>query len=549
MHSQDPVNWQLWNADILKHAQQQNKLIFISSGYFSCHWCHVMQHENYQNPQTAALLNQHFIAVKIDRELNPELDKTLIDFAQQHTGQAGWPQHVILTPSGYPFTAFIYLPNKAFNQRLKKIATLWNNQTKEIETLAKQAFTQKQKQTQFKHTDTPINLNDFRHKLLQHVEQAMDELSGGLKGSSKFPEAPLLNTLLTIKPLPTAIEEWLILTLEQMQSEHLFDHIHGGFYRYTVDPNWQTPHFEKMAYTNALLAQTYLTAGKRYQRHDFTETAQKTLDYLQHHLYSPNTKMYMSSQSALDKQNREGGNYLWSQQRLENQLSDDEYQAIYQAWSLFQTPPFELGWLPKPFESEVLWRRVQSKLITAKQQIPTDQKSILAWNGLILSALSQAYGTLQETAYLQQAEQLAKQLASLLYQANPPRALSQSGQFMGKATLQDYAYIKKGLQDYQAWSNDRQFASTITHITQTIATEFYNANGWQYDANPVLMQQAEWVMADGPMPSLTALSSCLQPASISKAQHELMANPIQYASYLTEINCNATSFINDINPK
>jgi len=540
MHGQDPVHWQHWHADILKQAQVQNKLIFISSGYFSCHWCHVMQHENYQNTQAAQILNKHFISVKIDRELNPELDKTLIEFAQKTTGHAGWPQHVILTPTGYPFAAFIYLPNQAFNQRLNKIQSLWHTQSRQIENLAKQAAEQ---------ANTPINKTQsnskphlsqqaFIKKLFEQVNLTKDDLAGGLTGTSKFPKAPLLNSLLMIQELPEEIEEWLILTLEQMQSEHLFDHIHGGFYRYTVDPNWQTPHFEKMAYTNALLAQTYLMAGERWNRPDFLDTAKHTLTYLQNHLYSNQTKMYLGSQSALDKKGLEGGNYLWSKSQLQKALSNEEYLATYQAWSLDKSPLYELGWHPKPFTPNRLWKGVQIKLTSKDKAIPTDSKSILAWNGLVLSALSQAYLVLKDEHYLQSAQTLATTLANLIELENPPRALSENGSFMGRANLQDYALIKRGLEDYQAWSNDKQFNKTIEMINSALKNDFLSEQGWLYDVNPILTQQTgEWLMADNPMPSLTAILYCLQPKTPVQSQAALIENPLMYASYINSFDC------------
>ncbi|HIE40892.1 MAG TPA: DUF255 domain-containing protein [Thiomicrorhabdus sp.] len=151
MHGQDPVHWQNWSASVLQKAKAENKLIFISSGYFSCHWCHVMHQESYQNPISAKILNQSFISVKIDRELNPELDKALIDFSQRAIGQAGWPQHIVLTPDGYPFAAFIYLNNRNFNTTLNNIIRLWKQYPDKIYQMAKN-FTPP---LSFTHASTP----------------------------------------------------------------------------------------------------------------------------------------------------------------------------------------------------------------------------------------------------------------------------------------------------------------------------------------------------------------------------------------------------------
>lgn len=538
MHGNDPVEWQLWNKDILITAQKENKLVFISSGYFSCHWCHVMQDENYQNPETATYLNKHFISVKIDRELNPELDKTLIEFAQKSTGQAGWPQHVILTPSGYPFASFIYLPNKELQKTLQRIVGLWATRPAEIEILAQQVTKSEASTHKVHNTKLTLTPEQFTQRLLEQVNQTKDDLSGGLKSTSKFPKAPLLNTILSIDDLPEEIEEWLILTLDQMQSEHLFDHIHGGFYRYTVDPEWQIPHFEKMAYNNALLIQTYLSAGVRWKRQDYIDTAKMTLNYLQTHLYNPQTQLYLGSQSAIDKKNHEGGNYLWNKLQLQAKLTDSEYSLIHQAWLLNSTPPYAFGWHPSPVMPENTWQKIRQKLQTPPTEIPTDTKGILGWNGLVLSALSQAYQTFKTENYLTQAKQLASKLSRNIQLKNAPRAIVENNQPMGEANIQDYAFIKKGLQDYQDATKDSQFETSLIFIKQKLVQDFYGSTGWRYGATPILPQQkGEWLMEDGPIPSPAALASCLKPNSFIQDQDKLVAQAINYPSYLGTLEC------------
>ncbi|VAW49865.1 Uncharacterized protein YyaL [hydrothermal vent metagenome] len=531
MHGKDPVHWQIWNATILKRATAENKLIFISSGYFSCHWCHVMHRESYLDPLTAKTLNQHFISVKIDRELNPELDKVLIEFSQRATGQAGWPQHVVLTPDGYPFAAFIYLSNKDFNTTLSNIITLWNEHPNQIQKLAKNFLPPPAPAI-----SQPLSVRQFQTQLLQQLAHREDDFSGGLtsrQGSSKFPHAPLLQSLLNSPTLPKATKEWLILTLDQMQSQHLMDHIHGGFYRYTIDPEWQTPHFEKMAYTNALLAKLYFQAGTRFQRPDYITTAQQTLTYLNEHLYNPATQLYQSSQSAIDAKNQEGGDYLWTKEALQKALSPTDFALIQTEWHLEQLAPYELGWLPKPPSkiSPAQWQRIRHALQTPAKQIPIDSKSILSWNGLILSAYAQAYQTLNTPNIRQKGDALAKRLNQLIQQKNPPRALSQQGNPMGHATLEDYAFIYQGLKDWQT-TTETSYAPQIAALEKTILRQFLNATGWQYQAIPLLPgQQSHWQMKDDAIPSPAAIVSCLKPEALSFASASLLKDPIAYASY------------------
>jgi hypothetical protein len=561
MHGQDPVHWQDWQPAVLQTAQAQNKLILISSGYFACHWCHVMQAETYQNLTSARLLNEHFISVKLDRELHPELDRYLIDFAKRTTGQAGWPLHVVLTPEGLPLNAFLYLPNADFNQRLDALSQLWRQDAAHLNRLARSAMAQLSENAPLNPQHLAAHLADFENAFLTQLSTQMDEFSGGLKGVSKFPKAPLLQALLHLDSLPKAIEAWLILTLEQMQQGHLFDHVNGGFYRYSIDPEWQTPHFEKMTYTNAQLANIYLQAASRWQREDFARTAQHTLDYLHTHLYHAKTGLYQSSQSAIDAQSQEGGNYLFNAQQLRALLTKDQFSAVDQAWSLTQPAPYALGWHPTPYAayandlslSSALWNDIQARLQAAPQSqpahIPRDDKSLLSWNGYVLSALSKAsvfYPAPANAPYKQRAEALATRLIALSVQSDAPRAINTQGEPMQRAGLDDYAAILQGLEDwYAAHTTPTPLANAPltqaihqlkTHITKT----FYTPLGWQDSvAKGLPGQGVNWLEADEQTPSARAQASCVQPDSLAAAVtalHHQSTGLLQYASYLSALS-------------
>ncbi len=543
MHAGDPINWKLWNRSTLQLAAQENRPILLSSGYFACHWCHVMQKENYQNTATAEIINRHFIAVKIDRELNPELDNVLVDFSKQTTGQGGWPQHVLLTPQGYPFSAFIYLPNSQFNQYLTRAATLWEEQSEQIKKLAEQPYQPRPTPQNF--SNRPITQQQLFEQLTTQLLTQKDDLSGGLKASAKFPRAPLLNALLGYSFLPEEIDEWLQTTLNMIQSEHLNDHIYGGFYRYTIDPEWQTPHFEKMTYNSALLAQSYLLAGVHFTRQDYTETAERTLAYLRVSLYNPQTGLYQSSQSAIDHNGIEGGAYLWSKAALKEMLDKDEYRLVSAAWHLDGTPPYEQGWHPKTIQ-HAKWPQIQAKLTRPETDIPTDSKSIISWNGLILSALSLAYHITKKERYKSQAFALAMRLADLVLQDSAPRAVTQSGEQLGRANLEDYAYALQGLLDYQKFTSNSQFASHINRIKERIVSHFYHNDTWQYDSAPLLpimhnRSQNNSYLKDGALPSPLATIHCLIPGSLRPYLTTILANPIEHASFINNLNCKATS--------
>lgn len=537
MHGEDPVDWLDWQPNTLEKATQENKIIMISSGYFSCHWCHVMQRENYHDVETAKFLNQHFISVKIDRELTPDLDRYLIDFAQRASGHAGWPQHVFLTPDGYPFFAFTYQPKPDFLNSLKRIIELWNTSEDRIR---KASINAVPKPYQPKSEPFTLTASKFYNKLQQQISPQLDTLSGGLKRANKFPSAPLLQALLDAPDLSEENLDWLLLTLDQMQSEHLIDHVNHGFYRYTVDPEWQTPHFEKMLYTQALLAKIYFQAGQKYNRPDYIQTALNTLSYAQNHLFNSNIGLYQGSQSAIDKHNLEGGDYLWSKAQLQQKLTANEFKIVEKQWQLDRPAPYELndsgGWHPKPTSQN--WASIQQKLLTPPNQIPTDDKSILGWNGLMLSAYAQAQKSAPSQQQTSKGRALAERLITILQAEEPPRALSGSGGKMGRANLQDYAFIIQGLRDWQQIKPSKKNQQAIEEFEETAKKKFLTPYGWQYSDSPALPgQTGEWVLEDDAIPSPTAILDCGNNNHLGRIQGLLNDYPATVASYGTSLTC------------
>jgi len=546
MHAKDPVFWQPWHLGVLEEAQRLHKPILISSGYFSCHWCHVMQRENYQDKAVAKLLNQHFISVKIDRELLPDTDQALIEFSRKSAGHAGWPQHIILTPEGHPFYAFVYLPKATLVARLERVIDLWQSNPEHIRQLAKKALpTPSDSNPKTLILDDDLFIQAFNQQLLQQI----DELSGGLKTSHKFPKPHLLITLLQQTNPPQALQAWLKLTLDQMQNQGLHDAVHGGFFRYTIDPEWQSPHFEKMLYTQALLAKVYFVAADQFANPQYLQTARQTLDYVETHLWDANAQLFMSSQSAIDFQQREGGAYLWSRQALKKRLNPQAFQYLVTAWQLQQPPPFELGWLPKPTAKH--WSDIQIKLRRTPTDIPTDDKMILAWNALMLSSYAVAYklDTANRSQYANKAEQLVKSLQKAFQNQSPPRAFNRQGQIMGSATLEDYALTLQALKDWQNTLSQSPPLAPQSKVIQTLKMlqaqlkaqseqRFLSAQGWRLSQAPILPgQHHHWATPDSDLPSVTARLDCSRPNHIAHEQTELLTHPLDYASYADTLKC------------
>jgi hypothetical protein len=512
-HADDPINWQLWQDETFAQAQRQNKLIFVSSGYFACHWCHVMQHENYQDPDIARLINQHFIAIKIDRELQPDIDAGLLDFARRHSGQAGWPLHAILTPEGQPFATFIYLPKPQLNHSLNQLQHWWQTDPAKLRQLA--------------NSDQPEHASlvhysraEFSRALLEQLPEQVDMLQGGLASTQKFPHTPLLNALTRYVSLPNELQDWLIFTLEQLQNAHLYDHVYDGFFRYTVDPSWQTPHFEKMLYDNAQLAELFFHAGVRFNRSDFIDTADRTLNYIHQSLFNPITGLADASQSALDSAGIDGGIYLWQANPLRNLLSAADYALVEQAWQLQQPPPFSNGWLPKPLNTPA-WSSIKQQL---QQRRPlNDNKQLLSWNARLLSAYAAAYHATAKDSYRLRGHALSQRLIDLIQLPTPPRAITATGQQIGQSLLEDYAYLARALADWQAASGIA--LSPYRQIVVQRAQTYHSQTGWRTS----LQRPAQPTLPDQATPSASALLACDLPHPI-----RLPASvPLwHYASYL-----------------
>jgi len=533
MHGDDPVNWHHFSNPTLSKAKQKNKLIFISSGYFACHWCHVMQKESYQNKSVANFLNQHFISIKLDRELSPAIDSSLVNFSKSVTGVGGWPQHAVLTPEGYPLSAFIYLPADDMVKQLQKLVQFWQQAPDKLSALAR-AYTPTSRLKQ-----QNISLEFFKKETLMRLDNQIDELTGGFKRTQKFPPMNALNTLLDAQATRNDYVEWIEITLDQMQDNQLFDHINGGFYRYTIDPNWQIPHFEKMLYNQGLLAEIYFKAGRFFERPDWIQTGQTTLDYIERDLTHPSGLFY-SSHSAVDEAGVEGGNYLFSQARLqtllENTLSKSNLLAFLEIsadWVAYDNKHH-------PYPTNKNWKAIQNALRTSSenQAIPIDKKALIAWNALIASAYVEGYKATNHRHLLDKAITLTQRLSTLLLQASPPKGLSAMAQPIGEADLYDYAYTIRAisgllntLETDATAKMHHQLSETQQRLITLTTEKFLTPSGWRetIDATLPFQMNRQHISGD-PLPSPTAIMKrYTNPKSLNS---QIMASPLSFIEYI-----------------
>lgn len=563
MHGNDPVAWQPWSRAALELAKKKGRLLFISSGYFACHWCHVMQRESYSNPAIAELLNQYFIPVKVDRELNPALDEHLIDFVQRTQGQAGWPLNVFLTPDGYPIVGVTYVPPGQFRQLLGKLQKLWLADTEGLNDLARRGLLALMETRKVSAVEKLLSAELLRKRFVAAAMTLADDLQGGFGQQNRFPMAPQLQVLLEIQarhPNP-ALASFLKLTLGQMAEKGLRDHLGGGFFRYTVDPGWLVPHYEKMLYTQALLAQLYLRAADVFREEAYREVARDTLKFVVREMRTADGA-YVTSFSAVDDTGAEGGYYLWREAQLKEALSGDLLQLAQRHWQLvgFESGPD--GVLPLPGESpEVLARlmnkplsairqlleQARNKLLAAreKRKLPVDGKQLAGWNGLMLAALVEGSEKLRDNQLREAARSLRDYLIGTLWDGRQLYRAVHDGQPIGQATLEDYAYVALGLQRWAQATGSSEDARMAEQLLLLAWQNYYDGSGWRSISDATLPgMPSVQAQEDGALPSAAALIMLLSQQSKEPAlQHKVAAaapasqavlqeNPFWYASHV-----------------
>ncbi len=501
MHGDDPVAWHTWSAEVLARAKKENKLLFVSIGYFACHWCHVMQRETYRDPQVAKLLNTHFISVKVDRELNPALDARLIAFVQRTRGTAGWPLNVFLTPDGHPLVGLTYAPKDRFFTLLSDLQQQWQQASLYLaqtaaKAAAKAAATMKGEAARPDPALKPGDGRRYEALLVQQALQLSDEMDGGFGEQSKFPMVPQLDALLSAYAHNTmpSLKNFLTLTLDRMATQGMRDHLGGGFFRYTTDPDWQTPHFEKMLYDNALLARLYLRAATIFKRADYADIARDTLNFMLDNMCDSSGAL-VASFSAVDANNEEGGYYLWESETLLDILTQEEYRLMKILWGLEEHADFSAGHLPRVQMSldeaasqlhidnglaQKQYASAREKLLGVRtcRHLPVDDKLLAAWNGLALTALVEAARLPNGKKYRDAAKGVRDYLLNTLW--NGQRLLRAKGKQgeLGQARLEDYAFAAQGL---LAWAtltnNDDDFRLAVRWVNDAWR-RFYSDTGW-----------------------------------------------------------------------
>jgi hypothetical protein len=417
-HAHNPVDWFPWGAEALGRARREDRPILLSIGYAACHWCHVMERESFEDPATAALMNEHFVSIKVDREERPDLDAIYMDAAQAMTGHGGWPLTVFLTPDGRPFYAGTYFPNEdrhgmpAFTKVLAAIAETWTSRRDDAETQAQRVVDAIARAGTLDGSSEPLS-EGVVAGAFRGLRSAFDPRWGGFGQAPKFPQPMNLEFVLRahLRGTPGAME-MLRLTLDRMAAGGIHDQVGGGFHRYSTDERWHVPHFEKMLSDNAQLARLYVRAWQVTGVERYREVATRTCDYLLREMRQPDGG-FSSSQDA-DSEGVEGRFFAWSWDELVAAVGEPVASALGAMpsgnWEGSNVP-----WMPHPLEGvadeygldvaelerEVEAARAALFEIRERRVHPaTDDKVLAGWNGLAISALAEAGRALGEPSYV-----------------------------------------------------------------------------------------------------------------------------------------------------
>jgi uncharacterized protein YyaL (SSP411 family) len=495
-HAANPVDWHPWDQGALQKARDQDKPIFLSIGYSACHWCHVMAHESFEDDQVAAILNEHFISIKVDREERPDLDQIYMTAVQALTGSGGWPMSVFLTPDGHPFYGGTYFPPQprygmpSFTQVLNAIVDAWQDRRQELLSGGQRLVAAIQRQSQVERSRNRKELGgDTLHSAFRALQQGFDKTNGGWGQAPKFPQPMALEFLLRYHHSSGNANalEMATRTLEAMARGGMYDQVGGGFHRYSVDDHWLVPHFEKMLYDVAQLARVYLHAWQVIDEPFFRTITEETLDYVMREMTDPDGGFY-STQDA-DSEGEEGKFFVWTPAEIREILRDDadDFMATY---GVTQHGNFE-GKNILEFVGDMNQRatlaEARRKLFEAREQRVhpgRDEKVLTSWNGLMLAAFAEAARILNRDDYRQVAERNARFLLRELRQENGRLLRTwKAGEAKLNGYLEDYSYLIEGLLElYQTTFEPRWFVAA-QELAEAMLEHFADSEGTLYDTS------------------------------------------------------------------
>lgn len=515
-HAHNPVNWLPWGESAFEKAHREDKPIFLSVGYSTCHWCHVMAHESFEDPATAELLNQEFVPIKVDREERPDVDRIYMLFVQASSGSGGWPMSVWLTPELKPFFGGTYFPpdsrygRPGFREVLQHLARAWKQERDRVESSSTSVAEQLRAITSSSQSAAAPDHELFGSAYWQ-FRRTFDARWGGFGGAPKFPRPVVLNYLLryysAVENSPEALD-MVVQTLRGMARGGMHDHLGGGFHRYSVDERWFVPHFEKMLYDQAQLAISYLEAYQVTSDHDLADTARDIFRYVASDLSDPEGGFYSAEDAdSPDPDNPshsgEGAFYIWKKSEIESILEPETAKEFCRRYGV--EPQGNVDNDPQGefvgrnilydaasagTESAAELQAARQKLFAARSKRPRphlDNKVLTAWNGLMISALAKGFTILEDRHYLDVAERAASFLLTRMYDPASGQLLRRysGGEAAIPAFLDDYGFVAQALLDlFEAAPNARYLETAVDLATRGFKRFEDRDNGGFFSTEP-----------------------------------------------------------------
>lgn len=513
-HKENPVDWHPWSEEAFQRARQEDKPIFLSIGYSTCHWCHVMAHESFEDEKVAEILNRDFISIKVDREERPDIDAVYMSVCQAITGSGGWPLTIFLTPEQKPFFAGTYFPKQGrygqfgFVELLERVAYLWKNERQELLRAGNEitgAITQSQSSVE-KKPDRMIVETAYNQLL-----RRFDRKWGGFGAAPKFPTP---HNLLFLLRYANAMQEsdaleMAAVTLEDMARGGIHDHIGGGFSRYSTDEKWLVPHFEKMLYDNALLLMTYVTAYQYTKKEYFADVAHRTADYILRELTDEAGGFYCGQDA--DSQGVEGKYYVFTPEEIKTVLGETDGEEFCRLYDITDSGSFEGKSIPNRIHgTEDSWDRKDPRLRKLydyrlqRTQLHKDDKVLLSWNGWTIIALAKAGQALGEEPYLRAAMKAYQFIQKEMTDENDRLYLRwRDGEAANDGQLDDYAVFGLALLELYRVTFDAVYLQEAIHRAGQMVALFENSQGGYFmtaaDSEQLIARPKETY--DGAIPS------------------------------------------------
>jgi len=555
-HAHNPVDWYPWGEEAFAKARKENKPIFLSVGYSTCHWCHVMERESYQDPEIARIMNANFVSVKVDREERPDVDNIYLTFVEATTGNGGWPMNVWLTPALKPFVGGTYFPAKdrdgtpVFKNVLLRVADEWEKRRDRIIATSNEITRQLQKFVQSANSSEEKVGRGILQKAYNELAKSFDSESGGFGEAPKFPQPDLLNLLFRIyaaspeSPDGKHALDMTFFTLRKMAAGGIHDHLGGGFHRYSVDAVWHVPHFEKMLYDQAQLASAYLDAYQISHDSFFATTAKDVLDYVQRDLTDREGGLYSAEDAdslirAGKPGHGEGAFYVWTKDEIDQALGPDRakiFEYVYGVEDKGNASASDTSGelagknvlierhsvedAAREFNSSAdqvrrLLDESRKLLVDARSQRPhpsRDDKVVISWNGLMISAFARGAQVLNEPRYLNAATRAANFVQAKLYRQKDQMLLRtyRGGESKIDGFADDYAFLIQGLLDLYEASFDTHWLDLASILQERQNALFWDKQGGAYfttsGKDPTLLLRSKSNF-DGAEPSPNSVSA------------------------------------------